>query len=164
MLFGRFVDFQNAQHIHLGDNVVVSNFCRLSAGADIHQSITIQRDVFIGIGTVLCADSGSVVVQRGTNIGSECRILAKNTVVIGRDVLIAAYCIIGEPLNDADELRDNVSTMIADDVWLGARSQVCAMVQIGKGAIVGAHAVVDRNVNSYGIAVGRPARTVRYRK
>ena len=36
-------------------------------------------------------------------------------------------------------------------------------VTIGDGAIVGAHAVVARDVPPYGIAVGNPARVVRRR-
>jgi acetyltransferase-like isoleucine patch superfamily enzyme len=47
--------------------------------------------------------------------------------------------------------------------WLGDNVTVLAGVEIGDGAIVGAGAVVTRSVPPYAIAVGNPAKVVRYR-
>jgi acetyltransferase-like isoleucine patch superfamily enzyme len=166
VLFGRFIDFQNVRNIHIGDNVVISNRCCLLAGDDAGdgQSIMIEEDVFIGIGTYLQADSGTIHIKSGTNLGSECRILARTSLAIGRNVLMAAYCVVGEDLCSCEGHQCNSFTKIGDDVWLGARSQVLSAIHIGEGAIVGAHAMVDRSIDAYGIAMGRPASIVRYRK
>lgn len=47
--------------------------------------------------------------------------------------------------------------------WLGDNVTVLEGVEIGDGAIIGAGAVVTRSVPPYAIAVGNPARVVRYR-
>lgn len=52
---------------------------------------------------------------------------------------------------------------IGHDTWLGYRAVVLAGVSIGDGAVVGAGAVVTRDVGPYEVAVGVPARVVRRR-
>ncbi|NOT14947.1 MAG: CatB-related O-acetyltransferase [Methylotenera sp.] len=52
---------------------------------------------------------------------------------------------------------------IGNDVWIGARAIVLDGVSIGDGAIVGAGAVVTKDVPAYAIVVGTPAKIVRYR-
>lgn len=52
---------------------------------------------------------------------------------------------------------------IGNDVWLGANVVVMQGVKIGDGAVVGANAVVTKDIPPYAIAVGIPAKVVRYR-
>ncbi len=52
---------------------------------------------------------------------------------------------------------------LGHDVWIGVNAIVLSGVEIGTGAIVGAGAVVTRNVPAYAIAVGNPAHVVRKR-
>ncbi|MDG2989912.1 CatB-related O-acetyltransferase [Candidatus Synechococcus calcipolaris G9] len=54
-------------------------------------------------------------------------------------------------------------TVIGHDVWLGYQSLILPGIQIGSGAIIGAKAVVSRDVPAYAIVAGNPARVVRYR-
>lgn len=54
-------------------------------------------------------------------------------------------------------------TVIGHDVWIGSRAQVLAGVKIGNGAVVGAGAVVTKDVPPYAIVGGVPARIIRYR-
>jgi acetyltransferase-like isoleucine patch superfamily enzyme len=52
---------------------------------------------------------------------------------------------------------------IGSDVWIGERVTILPGVQIGHGAIVGAGAVVTKDVHPYSIVVGIPARVMKYR-
>ncbi|WP_395454167.1 CatB-related O-acetyltransferase (plasmid) [Azospirillum melinis] len=53
--------------------------------------------------------------------------------------------------------------VIGNDVWIGEGASILSGVTVGDGAIIGARAVVSRNVPPYGVAVGNPARVVRKR-
>lgn len=52
---------------------------------------------------------------------------------------------------------------IGNDVWIGRWATIMSGVTIGDGAVVGARAVVAKNVRPYAIVVGNPAREIRRR-
>ena len=52
---------------------------------------------------------------------------------------------------------------IGDYVWVGRRVIILPGVKIGKGAVIGAGAVVSSNIPNFGIAVGNPAKVIKYR-
>jgi chloramphenicol O-acetyltransferase type B len=53
--------------------------------------------------------------------------------------------------------------VIGNDVWFGTEAIIMSGVRIGDGAVVGARAVVTRDVPPYAIVAGSPARLVRFR-
>lgn len=52
---------------------------------------------------------------------------------------------------------------IGNDVWVGQNATILSGVTIGNGAVIGAGSIVTKNVPSYAIVVGNPARIIRYR-
>lgn len=63
----------------------------------------------------------------------------------------------------ADGYRPAGDTVIGHDVWIGAEAMVMPGVTVGDGAVIGARAVVTRDVEPYVIMGGNPARLIRYR-
>lgn len=53
--------------------------------------------------------------------------------------------------------------VVGSDVWIGRSAVILSGVHIGHGAVVGASAVVTKDVRPYAIVVGNPAREVRWR-
>lgn len=53
---------------------------------------------------------------------------------------------------------------IGDDVWIGANATILDGVTIGSGAIIGAGAVVSHDIPSMAVAVGVPAKVIKYRR
>ncbi len=53
--------------------------------------------------------------------------------------------------------------LIGDDVWIGERAVILSGVEIGRGAIVAAGAVVSKSIPPYAIAAGVPAKVIKYR-
>jgi virginiamycin A acetyltransferase len=53
--------------------------------------------------------------------------------------------------------------VIGNDVWIGAQATVLRGVRVGDGAVIGAHALVTRDVPPYTIVAGVPARVRRTR-
>lgn len=54
-------------------------------------------------------------------------------------------------------------TIIGNDVWVGQRAMVMGGITIGDGAVIGAGAVVTKDVPPYAIVGGVPAKIIRYR-
>ena len=106
-------------------------------------------------------------------------------VTIGAFCSIASYCSIGggkHPLDAASTspvfysghniLRKNYCKLpeaknlgveIGNDVWIGEAVTINDGIKIGTGAVIGAHSVVTKDVPPYAIAVGVPAKVIRYR-
>lgn len=53
--------------------------------------------------------------------------------------------------------------VIGSDVWIGAEAMILSGVNIGNGAVIGARSVISRDVPSYAIVAGNPARVVKHR-
>ena len=60
-------------------------------------------------------------------------------------------------------IPDEGDTVIGDDVWFGHEVIVMPGVTVGTGAIVGARAVVTKDVPPYAVVAGNPARIIRMR-
>lgn len=52
---------------------------------------------------------------------------------------------------------------IGNDVWIGANACILAGVTIGDGAVIGAGGVVTKDIPPYAVAVGNPAKVIKYR-
>ena len=59
--------------------------------------------------------------------------------------------------------ESNGDIVIGSDVYVGREARILSGVSIGDGAVIGAHAVVARDVRPYAVVVGNPAREVRRR-
>lgn len=73
----------------------------------------------------------------------------------------AAFC--GTGMSVRNEPQRARQVVIENDVWIGSNAVILAGLRIGTGAIVGAGAVVTRDVAPYSIVAGNPARHLRYR-
>jgi acetyltransferase-like isoleucine patch superfamily enzyme len=71
--------------------------------------------------------------------------------------------IVAKEIRNGAETFSKGPTTVGHDVWFGARCIVLSGVTIGNGAVVGAGSVVTRDIPPYAIAVGNPARVIRYR-
>lgn len=122
-------------------------------------------------GAILAPYGGSVRLGESVFVGPYCVLYGHGGLTIGKNSLIAAHTVI-IPSNHGFADRDSpiatqpatsVGIHIGEDVWLGAGVRVLDGVTIGRGCVVAAGAVVTKSLPDYAIAVGVPARVIRYR-
>lgn len=111
-------------------------------------------------------------VSIGDNSGIGINCLVTGAAVIGNDVMMGPECIfysrnhahdrIDIPMNRQGFEQERPVT-VGDDVWFGARVIVLPGVHIGSHCIIGAGAVVTKDVPDYAIVGGNPARILRMR-
>lgn len=56
-----------------------------------------------------------------------------------------------------DDERD---VIVEEDVWIGARVTLLAGAHIGRGAVIGANTLVNKEIPPYAVAVGSPAKII----
>jgi acetyltransferase-like isoleucine patch superfamily enzyme len=113
------------------------------------KSIYIGDNVYIGKGAYLSASEG-ILIGNGVTIGPE-------LLVMGGD---HNFAVIGARMCEINTGGTNNRIVIEDDVWLGARVTLLKRVKIGEGAIIGAGAVVTKEVPPYTIYAGNPAKFI----
>jgi len=158
--------------LSLGKNVYIDDGVLIyqdKAGGNVvlGDGVHLHRDIIIQTG-----QDGSVKIGPHTHIQPRCQFSAyKSPIQIGIGVEIAPYCAFypynhgfkpGEPIRN-QPLQSKGGITIEDDVWLSVGVVVLDGVRIGKGAVVGAGAVVTQNIPADAIAVGNPARVVKMR-
>ncbi|MFT6127350.1 MAG: maltose O-acetyltransferase [Patiriisocius sp.] len=126
--------------------------------------ITVEQGALIGSGL-------NIEIGNDSGIGKNCHVnnvIIGDSVMMGEDVFIYAtnhkFSDLSRPMiyQGASKIR---TLIIEDDVWIGARSIILASVNIiGKGAIIGAGAIVTKDVPEYSIVGGNPAKVIKYRK
>lgn len=92
--FGKGMVLRQPQNIFIGKNVIFDDYVVLDVrGAK--GKIIIEDHVTVGRFTTITAKDGEVLIRKGANIGSYCRIATQSRVEIGESVLVAAYCYVG---------------------------------------------------------------------
>ena len=84
-------------------------------------------------------------------------------IVFGRNAIIGKNVIINQHVTIA-EADKSKHTIIEDEVMIGAGAIILNNAHIGKGAKIGANAVVLSDVPAYATAVGNPAKIVKISK
>ena len=136
----------------IGDGTRIWNFVNM-------YGCTIGRDCMIGCFTE---------IQAGVIIGDRTRIQSHSFVCemveIGSDCFIAhGVMFINDLYPPQPDPADWKGTVIEDDVSIGSNATILP-VRIGRGAVIGAGAVVTKDVPPGAVVVGNPARVRRFRE
>ncbi len=125
-------------------------------------------------------------VNSGVKIGKHTLIQSGHVfpdTFIGRYCSIGDYALIGAPYHfthylsnrldvanakvrkhASDEVRKRaLKTSIGNDVWIGSHVLIRCGVTVQDGAVIGAGAIVVKDVPAYAIVVGVPAKVIKYR-
>ena len=106
----------------------------------------------------------------GSGLGVNCSVHGPleigNKVMMGPDVVILTHThnIDRTDIPMGDQGSRVAKVTIGNDVWIGMRSIIMPGVKIGNGAVIGAGAVVTKDVPDYAIVGGVPAKIIKYRK
>lgn len=138
-----------------------------NAVLEVGDGCTIQNYAFFQ----LPMPNPKVYIGKNTVIGRHCMITAKNLIRLGDNVLMGAYVQVidtNHGVKAGQTIRDQKAeigeVVIGNDVWIGAGAKILMNCHIGDGAIIGANAVVTGDIPPNAIAVGIPARVIKYRE
>ena len=125
--------------------------------------ITIERGAHFGYGS-------QIEIGNYSGIGVDCDV--RGQVTIGDDVMMGPQVVIMTKHHRFDRTDIPIRcqgylppqpVIIEDGVWIGWRVIILPGVRIGKQAVIGAGAVITKDVPPYAVVGGVPARVIRYR-
>lgn len=140
-----------------------------------YQGVKIEANCALDRGVTLLCEGDSlsepkIIIGTNTYINRHTFIDATLSIAIGRDCGIGPNCYVTDHdhgLNpDFPPLQQPIvakPTVIGDRVWLGAKVIVLKGVTIGNDAVVGAGSVVTQDIPSGAIAVGIPAKVIKWK-
>jgi acetyltransferase-like isoleucine patch superfamily enzyme len=130
------------------------------------------RWVWIGEGNSIRCHEGFLRIEDKVVFGTNDTVTAYLDVRIGEGTLFADSVYVGDfdhryedpdvPIRKQGIVASPVR--IEAGCWIGEKATVLRGAKIGRGSVVGAHAVVRDDIPPYSVAVGIPARVVKRRK
>lgn len=149
----------------------LDKWLKISQTCDFYRTAKLRRKLkhsYTGLKVqhpVVIEHSERVSIGRGCSIAAFLHIWGGGGVEIGDRVLIASHVSIVSETHDhtkhpMTESAVRKPVIIEDDVWLGTHCTIMPGVKVGRGAVIGAGAVVTKEVEPFSINVGVPARKV----
>ena len=156
------------RQLQVGRNVEIDPRAFIARGGPV----SLGDESVIRAGALLLPSSGSIDIGNKTSINQYTVINGQGGVTIGDSVMVAAFVAMFAANHNFENpalsiLEQGTSTKggirIEDNVWIGTHAVILDGVTIGRGSVIGAGAVVTKNVLPYSVVVGVPGKTVRSR-
>jgi acetyltransferase-like isoleucine patch superfamily enzyme len=115
----------------------------------------------------------SITIGDNCSIGEYCHITSINSITIGNGVLTGRWVTITDNSHGSSSLEEfyiqpskrklysKGSVVIEDNVWIGDKVTILPGVHIGYGSIIGANAVVTKDVPANCVVGGNPAKIIK---
>ena len=121
----------------------------IQRGAEFGRRLQIGDNSGVGVNCVL---QGKITIGSNVMMGPEVYIYTRNH----------KHDRVDMPMNQQDYEQERPVT-IEDDVWIGSRVTILPGVTVGRGAVIGASAVVTKDVPPFAVVGGNPAKVLKMR-
>lgn len=150
---------QTLNNVHVGENVKIYDFvnaygCTIGDYSRIGAFVEIQKGVTIGKN---CKISSHTFICEGVHIEDNCFI--GHGVMFTNDLFPRATNADGSPQADSD--WNLVETYVKQGASIGSNATILCGITIGENALVGAGAVVTKDVPANTIVAGNPAKVIK---
>ena len=165
------VTFLRLSAKHIGQKVRVFSPLKINGIENmlIGNKVIIEYKTWLAALPLTGEKSCSLEIGEGTVIGNFNHIYATKLIKIGKNVLTADKVYISDNLHGYQNISlpimyqpivQNNIVEIGDGTWLG--ENVCVLgAKIGKNCVIGANAVVTKDIPDYCVAVGTPAKVIK---
>ena len=143
---------------------------------DFGQRLSVGRNCRIEAYSLDGTKDKRLVFGNDVQLNDSVHIVAMGRVQVGNNVLVASHVFISDNSHGCykglvDDSNPDIPPMerdyyikpieIGENVWIGEGAVILLGVTIGRGSIIGAHSLVNKDVPPYCIVVGNPARVVK---
>jgi|SRR4051812_9676944 UDP-2-acetamido-3-amino-2,3-dideoxy-glucuronate N-acetyltransferase len=136
----------------IGAGTRVWHFSHIMNGCTIGENCNIGQNVFVSAGVTL-----------GNNVKVQNNVSLYTGVTCDNDVFLGPSCVFTNVINPRSAVvrkHEYQPTHVSKGVTVGANATILCGVSIGEYAFIGAGAVVTKNILSYALVVGNPAKQI----
>lgn len=145
-LFKRYSILKNLAEA-CGDNVAIFDGVVITHG----ERLSIGNNVSLNVGSYFEGTGG---IEIGDDVG----------IAQGASVFSTNHIYTRTDIPHTDQGLEMGKVAIGNDVWIGSKATILMGVTVHDGAVIGAGAVVTKDVPGYSVNVGVPAKVINYRK
>jgi len=136
----------------IGEGTKIWHFCHIMPGAKIGENCILGQNVFAGNRTVI---GNGVKIQNNVSLFDE--------VTLEDDVFCGPSCVftnVKNPRAFVERKTEFSPTLVKKGATIGANATIICGITIGQYAMIGAGALVSKNVKPFALMVGNPARQI----
>lgn len=134
----------------IGNNTKIWHFSHVMGGAVIGENCIIGQNVFIANGVII---GNGVKIQN--NVSLYTGVIVEDDVFLGPSMVFTNVI---NPRSFIERKSEYRQTVIRKGATIGANATIICGNEIGEYALIGAAAVVTRNIKPYALVLGNPAR------
>ena len=139
-------------HVNIGDDTKIWHFSHIMPNAEIGKKCNIGQNVVISPNVIL---GDNVKVQNNVSIYTG--VICENDVFLGPSMV---FTNILNPRSAVIRKDSYVNTIVRKGASIGANATVICGNEIGEFALIGAGAVITKNVKPYALVVGNPGKQI----
>jgi UDP-2-acetamido-3-amino-2,3-dideoxy-glucuronate N-acetyltransferase len=160
---GRIVSLnEDTNSVFIHESSIVENGCKIGDGTKIWHFSHIMPDVTIGGN---CVIGQNVFIGKGVKLGNNVKVENNVSIFEGvtleDDVFCGPSCVftnVISPRSRISQKHDFKPTLVKKGASIGANATIICGNTIGSYALIGAGAIVSKDIPDYGLAFGNPAR------
>lgn len=134
----------------IGEGTQVWHFCHVMPGAVIGEGCILGQNVFVDNNVVI---GNGVKIQNNVSVYNG--VVIEDAVFVGPSVVFTNVI---NPRSFIERKHEFKQTLIKTGVSIGANATIICGITIGEYAMIGAGAVVTKDVAAYALVLGNPAR------
>lgn len=176
LLVGKHVTISHGKHICCGRNVKFEDYAEIhglcSDGLIFGDNVTISRGVMIRPSSYYGGDLGlGLVIGNNSSIGPYGYVGCSGKVVIGKNVMFGPKCSLfaeNHVFSDTESSIksqgvEQIGIVVEDDCWIGSNVTILDGVIIGRGSVIGAGALITKNVPAGSVVVDKRNKVIENR-
>lgn len=158
--------YRKRLQFNLKSNLFLQNKFQIYIDRNVNSKIKINGNLSTrGLMYVRVDDGGEIIIGSNCFFNRNCSLSSRDKIIIGNNCMFANNVVIIDNNHKFGKIENigytSKKITIEDNVWIGANSVILEGVKIGKGAVVAAGSIVNKDVEEYTMVAGVPAEKIK---